>query len=307
MGLEFSSAAPIALSTRAFSSLSAPMTSSAAERCSTLPFSASAMIWSSRSAMMLVVSAFPRRVSSAALAQNLGLGGLYGGLEREVIGSDARKRVAETSHLNERGRRIDPDAVETEHRAEGGKRRHKPVLAEVFLQPRERPAVRPPFVEIAHDERHARALVCEESQELRHLAAALVGAEAEMRHDHAHRLAVDLQVGVDRAARLVAPDRHVQLLGVQNGKAREQRVAEFAVAPLEEAARHGVQAGRRREEIRLVRLDSAVGFDVDFLQANDVGAARLDHLADARRVALAVEAQAFVNVVRERGEERHGG
>src|SRR5262249_42045162 len=145
-------------------------------------------------------------------------------------------RMAEWSDVDQRRLRRDPDAVEAQERKQRGKSSQELVLSEVLLQPAERPAARPPLVQIAHDDRDASALFGDGGEKFFHLASPLVGAQAEMRDDHAHDLAVHVEIDVGRGARLVARDGQVEMLDVQYAKAREQGVAEFAGAPLEKAA-----------------------------------------------------------------------
>jgi hypothetical protein len=223
-----------------------------------------------------------------------------------VVGRNSCQRRAEARNVDQRRWWGDPDAIEAEKRKRRGESFHQLAFSEALFQPAQRAASRQPFVDIALEDDHARALDGKRVQKPRNLKSTLRRPKSEVGNEDAHGFAAELEIGVDRAAGLAALHGQVKEFNVQTFKFREQDVPVFAVSSHQKSPRHGLKPATRGQIIHLMRLDPSIGFGVHLLQAGDIGAALLDDLADAAGIAASIEPDAFVNVVRQRREGRHG-
>ena len=124
------------------------------------------------------------------------------------------------------------------------------------------------------------------------------GSRPEVGDQHADRRAVDVEVDVEHGARLAAVDGQVDVPDVQHPPAGQQRVAVVAVGAQQGRAGDRVQAERGGEVLHLHRLAGLARAGVHLLQADDVGVDLAQDRRDAGRIAPAVAAHAFVDVVR---------
>jgi len=215
-----------------------------------------------------------------------------------VVGSAAGDRAVVHAEIGDQPVRPAEDAVEREHRPARGEARHGIGRLEQRRQPLERridPA-RPPFVEVAAEQRRHRFARLEMGAQALHLQAAGAAQQAEVGGDDAQAAASDVEFGQHRAARLGM--RQVKALGAQHGAAPvEQGVAVPAVAHRPGGQRHQRQAGFlfQRDEVEpaLAVAQPAVGF----LQGDDVGVDLGDHRDGAGGVVGAVVADGLMDIV----------
>ena len=130
------------------------------------------------------------------------------------------------------------------------------------------------------------------------LRAPLAGQQAQVGDDHAHGDAVDVEVDVQRGARLASIDGQIDVPDVQHRAAGQERVAVVTVGAEQGRPGDRVMAQRRREVLHLHGRAGLAGAGVDLLQTDDVGVDLPQHGRDTGRVALAVGADAGMDVVR---------
>ncbi len=206
-------------------------------------------------------------------------------------------------------------------------------MAELAVERADAAAPAAPFVEIAHHEyrgvdravlRHfRRAVAGERTEQPARLRPPLAAAQPEMRRDDAQHLAsfcssrrsaarhplardpvVDGEIDVEGAARLAARHAEIDVARREDGKPRQDGVAEAAAAIAAVRSGDDLQSGLLGEKRRLIGQLSAVALSADLLQRDDVGAKLAQYGGDARRIVTAVGADTGVNVVGRDDEAR---
>lgn len=141
------------------------------------------------------------------------------------------------------------------------------------------------------------------------LAAAAAGEQAQVHHEAVHRAPVEFDGRVQQAALLQAMVGDILVFMVEDGKARQQRVAVVGFVANRIAAIGHVQLERGGQRFMLgVEQRFLLVAALHFLQEDQVGAQAIQAQAQfVQRVAAAQRRATFMDVVADDTDERHGG
>ena len=230
------------------------------------------------------------------------------GAHRQVIGGAPGARAGVHLHLQERGARLHPDAVEREHGEARRKAAHARRAAEAAVQAVQHRRHRQPLVEVAEQDQRAAVVAAQRVEQAAHLDLPLARAQAEVGGDDADRACRAIARSTSSAPRRSRPGTLRSIWRTRTQRvAGQQAVAVAAAMVLQHRPRHRLVAHRLRQVGDLIDAVVDVVARVDLLQGDHVGLQLAQHVRDPVRVMATVETDAAVNVVRREGELGHAG
>jgi hypothetical protein len=128
---------------------------------------------------------------------------------RQMVRSDSGNGRDVRLHLDQRGTRSNPNAIEGEQRKKRWEAPEAGRLAEFSVETENRRAEGKPFVHVEQRDGRTGPLLHEQLQQSLGLIAPLAHAQAEMRDDDPHGAVADGDIGIDGAARLAAGNAQI--------------------------------------------------------------------------------------------------